>query len=98
MPMPRLTSMPSRSSSAMRLAMTVCASMASALGDEVVDERGRRDDMVRRDQADGNDVVGGDDHGIGGHGDHRIEVATGQRVGEIAQVVGHEGMDQREVG
>ncbi len=64
---------------------------------EVVHERRRRDDVIRTDDAGRDDVVGLDDHGIGGHRDHRVEIARGQRVREVAEVVGEERVDEREV-
>ena len=65
----------------MRRAMMVCGSMpASRVGDEIVDDGRRRHDVVGRDHADRNDVVGAGDDGVGRHRDHRIEVAGGQRV------------------
>src|SRR5262245_22719669 len=84
MPMPRLTSMPDRSSCAIRLAMIVCASMLSPVCDEVIDQRRRRNDVVGRDDADRNDVVRRHYGGVRGHGHDRVEVARGQRVGKIA--------------
>ena len=36
------------------------------------------------------------DHGIGRHRHDRIEIARGQRVGEVAEVVRQKGMDQGE--
>src|ERR1700758_1621069 len=65
MPMPRFTSMPSRSSRAMRLAITVCASMVSFLRDDVIHQGSGGDDMVGGDHADGNDVFRGGDDGRG---------------------------------
>src|SRR5579862_3759787 len=97
MPIPRLTSMPERNSAATRRAMIVWLSMVSALGYEVVDKRGRRVDMIGRNQPHGNDVLGRHDHGVGGHCHDGIEVSRGQRVGEIAEIVGQESMDQCEV-
>jgi hypothetical protein len=53
--------------------------------------------MIRSDDADRNDVFGGDDHGIGGHRHDGIEVARGQRIGKVAEIIGQEGMDKGEV-
>ena len=39
-----------------------------------------------------------DDDGVGGHRHDRIEIARGQRIGEVAEIVGEEGMHQREIG
>src|SRR6516164_10743069 len=97
MPIPRLTSMPERNSVATRLAMIVWLSMVSALGYEIVDEWGRRDDVIGSDQSHGNDILGRDNHSVGRHRHHGIEVARGERVGEVAEIVGKEGVDQREV-
>ena len=44
--------------------------------------------MIRRDDADRNDMVRRGDHSVGGHGHDRVVVAGGKRVGEIADVVG----------
>src|SRR5262249_61221110 len=98
MPMPRLTSIPERSSCAMRLAITVCASMASPVGDEIVDDRGRSNDMIGRDHTYRHDMVGSDDDGVGRHGDHRVEVTCRQGVGQIAGVIGKKGGSQGIVG
>jgi Protein of unknown function (DUF1214) len=43
--------------------------------------------MVRRDDAYGNDIAGAGDDGVGGHGHDRVEVARGERVAQIAEVV-----------
>src|SRR5271166_2116701 len=98
MPMPRFTSMPSRSSRAMRLAITVCASMVSSLRDNVIHQGSRGDDVVGRDHADGYDLFRGDDDGRGGHRDHRVEVARRERISQVAQVIAHERMNERKVG
>src|SRR3974390_2849335 len=95
--MPRLTSMPERNSAATRRAMIVWLSMVSALGYEIVDKRGWRDDVVWGDQSHGNDIFSRDDHCIGGHCHDGIEVPCGQRIGQVAEIVGQKGMDQREV-
>src|SRR5579883_2287867 len=97
MPIPRFTSMPERNSTATRRAMIVWLSMVSALGYEIIDEWRRGYDVIGGDEADGNDVLGGYDHRVGRHRHHGIEVARGQRVSQIAEIVGQEGVDQREV-
>src|SRR5262245_10980973 len=97
MPRPSLTSMPDRTSRAMRLPMIDCASMMSPARDEVIDQRSRRHDVVGRDDPDRHDVVRRYDHGVRGHGHDRIEVARGQRVGEVAEIVGQKRVDQREI-
>src|SRR5262245_38161144 len=96
--MPRLTSIPDFSSRAIRLAMMVCASMASPIGDQIVDDRGGGYDMIGRDHTHGYDVVRGYDNRVRGHGDHRVEIACGQCVGEIARVIGEKGVHECEVG
>jgi len=53
--------------------------------------------MVGRDEADGHDVVGGRDHGVRCHRDDRIEIARGERVGEVARIVGEKGVNERKV-
>jgi hypothetical protein len=54
--------------------------------------------MIRRDHADGNDVVRVGDHRPAGHGDHWIKITCCQRIGEVAQIVGEEGVYQGKVG
>ena len=44
------------------------------------------------------DVLGFNDHRVGRHGDYRIEIARGERVAEIADVVGEKRVYQREIG
>src|ERR1700756_3534825 len=97
MPIPRLTRSPLLSSLATRRAMMVCASMESPVRNEVVHEGCRRHDMVGRDDANGHDMLRCYDHGVGGHCHDRIEVARGQCVAEIAEVIGEEGVNQREL-
>ena len=70
----------------------------SPVRDEIIDERRRGHDVVGRDDADRHDVLRRDDDGIGRHRHDRIEIARGQRVGEIAEIVGQKGVDQREFG
>src|SRR5882724_923286 len=97
MPIPRLTRFPARSSSATRFAMMVCGSMVSPVGNHVIDKRCRRHDVIRCDYPDWNDMLGGDDDSVSRHRHHRIEVSRGQGVREIAEIVGEEGMYQREL-
>src|SRR5262245_14421132 len=98
MPMPRFTNMPGDSSLAMRRAMIVSGSISiSCVGDEVVDDWSRRHDMIWRDHTDGHDIVGTGDHSPGGHSDYRIEIASGQRIAQIAQIVGDERLHQGKV-
>ena len=71
--------------------------MVHPFDDEIIDERCWRYDMVGRDDADRNDVLGCDNDRIGRHRHHGIEVASGQRIGEIAKVVGQKCVDQRKI-
>src|SRR5689334_23602702 len=89
MPMPRLTRLPSCSSCAMRRAMTLCGSMSS-LRDEVIHDRRRGHHLIGGDGPHGHDMLRIDDDGVGRHRDHGIEVARGEYVGEIAEIVGQE--------
>ena len=70
----------------------------SPVRDEVIDQGAGRHDMVGRDDADRNDVFGGDDDGVGRHRHHRIEIARRQGVGEVAGIIGQECVHQREIG
>src|SRR5262245_5586877 len=97
MPMPRLTRSPFFNSLATRRAMMVCATMISPYDDQESNDRRRRHDVIERDDADRNDVVRRDDDGVGGHRHDGIEVARGQGVGEVAEIVGEKGMHQREL-
>ena len=54
--------------------------------------------MVRRDHPHGDDVVGAGDHGRRRHRNDRIEVASSQRVAEIAEIVGEERLHEGKVG
>ena len=53
--------------------------------------------MVGRDNPDGHDVFGRDNHGVCSHCHDRIEIAGGQRVREIALVIGKKGVDQSKI-
>jgi hypothetical protein len=53
--------------------------------------------MVGRHNADRNDVFGTRNDGIGGHGDHGIEIASGQRITQISHIVGKKGLHQSEI-
>src|SRR5512140_2101300 len=97
MPMPRLTRLPLFNSWATRRAMMICGSMISSVRNEVVDERCRRDDVIGCGDADRHDMLRRHDHGIRRHGHDRIEIACGERVGEVAEVIGEEGVDQRKL-
>src|SRR5439155_16126467 len=97
-PMPRFTSMPGESSLAIRRAMIVCGSISiSCVGNKVIDNRRWGYDMIGRDHSDGDDIVGTGDDGPAGHCDHRVEVARGERITQVAQVVGDERLDQSKV-
>src|SRR3954469_21166845 len=96
--MPRLTSMPSRSSRAMRWAMMVCGSIGSALHDEVVDQGSGRDHVVGPDDADRHDVVCPDEDRVSCHGHQRIEVPSRECIGEITEVVAEKRVHERKVG
>src|SRR5215467_2243904 len=98
MPMPRLTSIPERSSRAMRLAMMVCASMASPIGDEKVNDRGRGNDMIGGNHSHRDDVICSYDDSVRCHRNHGIEVARGQCVGKIASIIGEKRVHEREIG
>src|SRR5690242_20962105 len=98
MPMPRLTSMPGRSSRAMRLAMMVCASIASPIGNEVIDDRGGGYDVIGCDHSNRNDMIGGHDNRVRGQGDHWVKITSGECVGEIAGIIGEEGVHQGKIG
>ena len=43
--------------------------------------------MIGRDYSDGNNVIRAGDDGPGGHRDHWVEIASGQGVAQIAQIV-----------
>ena len=95
--MPRFTSMPERSSLAMRFAIVVCASMASPIRDKVIDQRRRSDDMVGSNQSNGYNMVGDSNDGGTRHCDNRIEISRRKRIREIAKVVGKKGMNQSKI-
>ena len=95
MPMPRFTSMPSRSSRAMRLAIRFCASISSFLRNDVIDQRSGSYDMVRRNDADRHDMVRIDNDRIGGCRHQRVEVARRQRVGQVAEVIANQRVNER---
>ena len=57
-----------------------------------------RPDRVRRDGADGDDLLSLGDDGPGGHRHHRVEVLRRELVREVAEVVGLPGVNEREVG
>src|SRR4051812_3627772 len=98
-PMPRLTSMPGLSSRAILRAMMSCGAMrASRIGDEVIDQRRRRPDVIRGDQPDRNDIFGARDHGAGRERDNRIEVARRERIAQVAEIVREERLYEGEVG
>jgi hypothetical protein len=69
----------------------------SSVGYEIVDKWRGSDDLIRWDQADRNDVFSSDNHVVSGHRHHWIEVARGEHVSQVTQVIGNECMNQREV-
>src|SRR5437588_12182502 len=66
----------------------------SPVRNEVVDEWCRGHDMVGCDDAHGHDVFRRYDHGVCRHGHDRVEIACGQHVGEVAEVIGQKGVNQ----
>ena len=54
--------------------------------------------MVGRSDTDRDDVVDAGDHGVGRHGDYRVEIARGERVTEIAEIIRDESVHQRIIG
>src|SRR6516164_1191899 len=96
--MPRLMSMPARSSWAMRFAIIVCASMVSRICDKVIDERSRCDNVIGGDYADRDNMFCRHDHGVAGHRDHRIEVTCRKSIRQVTRVVGQKSVNQREIG
>src|SRR4051794_16584486 len=98
MPMPRFTSIPALNSRAIRLAMTVCGVMSSSrVANQEVDQGSGGDDLIGRNHANGYDVIGARHDRCTGHRHDGIEVARGQPIGEVAEVVGEERVNQREV-
>jgi len=62
----KVTSMPGASSRAIRRAMMSCGLIcASRIGDEVVDQRRWRPDVIGSNQSDRNDIFRARDHGAG---------------------------------
>src|SRR6516165_11686675 len=96
--MPKLTSIPDDSSLAMRRAIMVWASMGvSRIGDEEIDDWCGRHDMIWRNHANRHYVVRIADNFCACHCYHWVEVARRERVDEIAQIIGQEGVHEREV-
>ena len=54
--------------------------------------------MVRRYDPGRDDVLRTDDNRVGSHRDHWIEIARGERVTQVAEIVGKEGLHESEVG
>src|SRR6187551_2633221 len=99
MPIPRLTSIPDFSSRAMRLAIMACGSMPSSrVRYEEIDDGSGCHNVVRRNDPYRNNVVGAGNDSVGSHRDDRVEIAGGQRVTQIADIIGQESLHQREVG
>ena len=53
--------------------------------------------MIRRDDPDRNDVLGANHDGFGSHRHHRIEIASGQRIAQITEIVGKKSLQQRKI-
>jgi hypothetical protein len=53
--------------------------------------------LIRRDHPGRDDMIGVRDHGLARHRDRRIEIARGQRVGEVAEVIDQERMGEGEI-
>src|SRR4026209_1021699 len=96
--MPRLTSIPEESSLAMRRAMMVWGSMRSShIGNEVVDQWRRSHHMIGRHHTDWHDIISANDNGATRHRDHWIELARGQRIAQVSEIVGEERLNKREI-
>jgi len=54
--------------------------------------------VVRRNEADRHDVLGGNNGGLSSHRDDRVEISRGQSVGKVAEIVGEKCSDQSKVG
>src|SRR6516225_10955207 len=54
--------------------------------------------MIGCDHTHRHDIIRGCNDRTTGHRNHGIEIASGKRVGEIADVIGEKCMDEREVG
>src|ERR1700675_3508484 len=96
-PIPRFTRVPGCSSSATRRAIRVLSSIARLSGDEEINEHGRRRHVVGGKDPYRNDLLGLGNDGIRGHGDERIEVTSGHRVRQIAEMVCAARIDQGEL-
>src|SRR5258708_15646298 len=97
-PIPRFTRFPGHSSSATRRAIRVLSSIAPLPSDQEVNEYGRRHHVVRGKDSYRNDLLGLSKDDIRGHGDQGVEVASGHRVSQIADMVSTARIDQRELG
>jgi hypothetical protein len=53
--------------------------------------------VIRRYDPDWDDMVRRGDHRISGHGHYGVVVACGQRIGEVAYVVGNKCVHEREI-
>src|SRR5579864_283351 len=71
--------------------------MVTSVGNEVVVDGGRRYDVIGSNDADRHDVISVCYDRRASHGNHRIEVAGGQGIREIPDVVREEGVHQSEV-
>jgi hypothetical protein len=72
--------------------------ISSQVGNQVIDERSRRHHMVGRDYPNRNDMLRAHDHRLGRHHHKRIEIAGGERVAEIPEIVGEKSLYQRKIG
>ena len=68
------------------------------MGDEIVNERRWGRDVVGCDHSDRHDVLGSGNDRVGSHRDHWVEIASGQGVAQVAQIVSKERLDEREIG
>ena len=81
----------------MRFAMMLCPSIGSPMGDQIVNGWRRCHHVIGRDDPDWNNMLGGDDDRVRCRGHHGVEVASGQSVGKVAEIVGQKRMDQCKV-
>ena len=81
----------------MRFAITLCPSIGSPMGDQIINGRRRCHHVIGRDDAYWYNMLGGDNDRVRCHGHHGIEVASGQSVGQVAEIVGQKRMDQCKV-
>src|SRR3990170_5107050 len=100
-PIPRLTTMPSRSSRATLMATSSLVKPADVMPRSLhkpVDEDARRHDDLRVQLSHLDDLLHVDDRDVGGHGHCRVEVPPGHAVDEVAYPIGLVCLDEGEVG